>query len=75
MATQALPTTQLGKSKVNSPHDNEGKVESELISHSLTKIQVKTTEPPSTDQRREPIALTAHHLVRVRPRFAGLDGR
>jgi hypothetical protein len=36
MATHAQPTTQSAKSRVNSPHFNEGTVESEFISHSLT---------------------------------------
>jgi hypothetical protein len=73
MATQAQPTTQSAKSKVNSPHNKEGKVDSELISHSLTKIENNTNESPSIDQRRELIAVTAYYLAEKRRFEAGHD--
>jgi hypothetical protein len=73
MATQAQPTTQSAKSKVNSPHYNEGKVESALISRSLTKIENTTNESPSIDQRRELIAVTAYYLAEKRSFEAGHD--
>jgi hypothetical protein len=73
MATQAQPTTQSAKSRVNSPHFNEGTVESELISHSLIKIEDKTSEPPSIDQRRELIAVTAYYLAEKRGFESGHD--
>jgi hypothetical protein len=72
MAMQAQPTTRSAKSKVNSTNYNEGK-DSELISHSLTKIEDKTSEPPSTDQRRELIAVTAYYLAEKRGFESGHD--
>jgi hypothetical protein len=73
MATQAQPTTQSAKSKVNSPRYNEGKVESALISRSLAKIENTTNESPSIDQRRELIAVTAYYLAEKRRFEAGHD--
>jgi hypothetical protein len=76
MAMQAQPTTQSTKStksKVNSTNYNESKAESELISHSLAKIEDKTSEPPSTDPRRELIAVTAYYLAEKRGFESGHD--
>jgi hypothetical protein len=73
MAMRAQPTTKSTKSKVNSTNYNEGKAESELISHSLTKIEDKTSEPPSTDQRRALIAVTAYYLAEKRGFESGHD--
>jgi len=66
MATQTDSSPQPNKSRANSAHQIAQHVQPEIVARTVPRVIPKGIEPPTDEQRRELIAVTAYYLAERR---------